>query len=75
MFSLINQVSFRQYEWTMKALKAGKHVILEKPAACTAQEVENMFSLAKKKNLILLEAFHSRYGRSTSIALNELTRS
>lgn len=45
----------------MKALKAGKHVLLEKPASDTAQEVVNMFALAREKNLVLLEAFHVRY--------------
>lgn len=49
------------YEWTMKALSAGKHVLLEKPAANTANETRAMFALAKKKNLVLLEAFHYRF--------------
>ena len=40
------------YEWTMRALEAGKHVLLEKPAGNTAEEVERMFAYAKKKNLV-----------------------
>ncbi|KAJ7224058.1 NAD(P)-binding protein [Mycena pura] len=48
------------YEWTMKALAAGKHVLLEKPSANTAEETRNMFALAEKKDLVLLEAFHYR---------------
>lgn len=49
------------YEWTMKALAAGKHVLLEKPAASTAEETREMFKLAKSKGLILMEAFHYRF--------------
>jgi len=53
------------YEWTMKALNAGKHVLLEKPSGDTAEETSNMFALAKEKNLILLEAFHYRFHPAT----------
>ncbi|KAF5383625.1 hypothetical protein D9615_003556 [Tricholomella constricta] len=49
------------YEWTMKALAAGKHVLLEKPPADTAEETRQMFELAEKKGLVLLEAFHYRF--------------
>lgn len=44
----------------MKALEAGKHVLLEKPAADTAEETSQMFDLAEKKGVVLLEAFHYR---------------
>ncbi|KZO95415.1 NAD(P)-binding protein [Calocera viscosa TUFC12733] len=49
------------YEWTMKALQAGKHVLLEKPATNTAAESERIFALAKEKNLVVLEAFHYQF--------------
>ncbi|KAJ7180879.1 NAD(P)-binding protein [Mycena filopes] len=49
------------YEWTMKALAAGKHVLLEKPAANTAEDTRKMFELAEIKGLVLLEAFHWRF--------------
>ncbi|TFK26201.1 NAD(P)-binding protein [Coprinopsis marcescibilis] len=49
------------YEWTMKALQKGKHVLLEKPSADTAQEVTAMFELAESKGLVLVEAFHYRF--------------
>jgi hypothetical protein len=48
------------YEWTMKALAAGKHVLLEKPSANTAEETRKMFAFAQEKRLVLLEAFHYR---------------
>jgi predicted dehydrogenase len=49
------------YEWTIKALMAGKHVLLEKPSANTAEETRKMFALAAEKKLVLLEAFHYRF--------------
>ncbi|KAF8074938.1 NAD(P)-binding protein [Lyophyllum atratum] len=49
------------YEWTMKALAAGKHVLLEKPSADLAEETRQMFDFAAKKQLVLLEAFHYRF--------------
>ncbi|KAJ7825727.1 NAD(P)-binding protein [Mycena olivaceomarginata] len=49
------------FEWTMKALAAGKHVLLEKPAANTVEETRKMFELAETKGLVLLEAFHYRF--------------
>ncbi|KAI0043356.1 NAD(P)-binding protein [Auriscalpium vulgare] len=49
------------YEWTMKALAAGKHVLLELPSTNTAEETRRMFDYAEKKGLVLLEAVHSRF--------------
>ena len=44
----------------MKALAAGKHVLLEKPSANTSEETRKMFAYAQEKGLILMEAFHYR---------------
>ncbi|PPQ63799.1 hypothetical protein CVT24_009794 [Panaeolus cyanescens] len=49
------------YEWTMKALMAGKHVLNEKPSADTAEETRQMFELAEQKGLVLLDAYHYRF--------------
>lgn len=49
------------YEWTMKALHAGKHVLLEKPSTDTAEETREMFEYARSQGLVLLEAFHYRF--------------
>ncbi len=38
------------FDLTMKALGAGKHVLVEKPIATTVKEVEEIGGLAKKKN-------------------------
>jgi predicted dehydrogenase len=44
----------------MKALAAGKHVLLEKPSTNTAEETKKIFDYAQKKGLVVLEAFHYR---------------
>ncbi|KAM6497057.1 NAD(P)-binding protein [Amanita muscaria] len=49
------------YEWTMRALAAGKHVLLEKPSSDSAEETQKMFEFAESKGLVLLEAFHYRF--------------
>ncbi|KII87474.1 hypothetical protein PLICRDRAFT_55428 [Plicaturopsis crispa FD-325 SS-3] len=49
------------FEWTMKALAAGKHVLLEKPTADVTEETRTMFAFAESKGLVLLEAFHYRF--------------
>lgn len=45
------------YEWTIKALKAKKHVLCEKPLAPTPAQIQEMFACAKENNVILMEAY------------------
>lgn len=55
------------HEWTIKALKAKKHVLCEKPLAATEQEAREMFEAAKENGVCLMEAFaylHSPYIRA-----------
>lgn len=48
-------------EWTIAALRAGKHVFCEKPFASNADEAAAMVEAADETGRILGEAFHYRY--------------
>lgn len=55
-FVYVGLVNAVHYEYTKKALEAGKNVILEKPFTVKAIESEELANLAIKKGLYLFEA-------------------
>ncbi len=48
-------------EWTLGALRAGKHVLCEKPIASNAEEAAVVANVARETGLVLAEAFHYRH--------------
>jgi len=48
-------------EWTVRALEAGKHVLCEKPLACSSAEVDRMFAAAHAHRRQLMEGFMYRF--------------
>jgi predicted dehydrogenase len=52
-------------EWTVRALRAGKHVLCEKPLALTVAEVDAMERAAREKGGVLAEAFMYRHHPQT----------
>ena len=48
-------------EWSIAALKAGKHVLCEKPFAMNAAQASRMVAAAKVSQRVLVEAFHYRF--------------
>lgn len=62
------------HPWTLRALRAGKHVLCEKPLACDAREAQEMVSVAADAGLLLMEGimyrFHPRSQRIKEIAAN-----
>ncbi|OTA03120.1 hypothetical protein A9Z42_0035420 [Trichoderma parareesei] len=52
------------FEWAVRAIRAGKHVLLEKPSVSNSTEAEILFNLPEldaPNAPVLLEAFHSRF--------------
>lgn len=68
---LINSV---HYEYTKRALLAGKNVIVEKPFASTAAEVAELRNLALQKNLYVFEAVTLLYLPNFAAIKNELPK-
>lgn len=56
---IVNTPNATHFDYTKKALEAGKHVIVEKPFTNTVEEGEQLLTLAKEKNL-KLSVFHNR---------------
>jgi D-xylose 1-dehydrogenase (NADP+, D-xylono-1,5-lactone-forming) len=48
------------HEWTIRCLRAGKHVLCEKPLATSADQAMEMFDVAKQTGKLLVEAFMYR---------------
>jgi predicted dehydrogenase len=48
------------HEWTLRCLRAGKHVLCEKPFATNEAQAQEMFGEATRRGLVLVEAFMYR---------------
>lgn len=51
----------RHEQWSVAALRAGKHVLCEKPFALNAAQARRMVTTANASKRLLVEAFHYRY--------------
>ena len=47
--------------WTIRALEAGKHVLVEKPFAANAAEAAHVAHVASASDRVVMEAFHWSY--------------
>jgi predicted dehydrogenase len=67
----INLANHQHYEWTLKALSAGKDVLCEKPLALNLEQCEEMSRVAKDNNQLLVEAvwnqWHPRFIRACNL--------
>ncbi len=52
---------------TVEALKAGKHVLVEKPMSVTAAEAREMTAVSKQENRLLMIAFQHRFSPSVQM--------
>ena len=57
-------------DWTIAALRAGKHVLCEKPLAMTADDARRMVDVAHETGLHLMEAFMYRHHPSWVAAMD-----
>ncbi|MBR5233551.1 MAG: Gfo/Idh/MocA family oxidoreductase [Clostridia bacterium] len=62
----------KHFEQAKMCLLAGKHVICEKPMVVTAKELEELYSIADSRNLILLEAMKSMHSDGLAVIKNAL---
>jgi D-xylose 1-dehydrogenase (NADP+, D-xylono-1,5-lactone-forming) len=53
-------------EWSVRALRAGKHVLCEKPLSRHPSEVERAFATAEEQGRLLMEAFMFRHNPQTA---------
>src|SRR5688572_7212137 len=58
------------HEWTIRALRAGKHVLCEKPFASNFAQAQEMFDVAKASGKLAVEAFMYRSHPQTRAALD-----
>ena len=49
------------HEWTLKAIEAGKHVLVEKPYSRRAGEAEEAWDAAERAGVVVMEAFMWRH--------------
>ena len=61
-----------RYDYAVMALRAGRHVMLEKPPGATLSEVQALAELATAKGLTLFASWHSRAAPFVDTAKNWL---
>ncbi|KAL4866704.1 hypothetical protein BDV12DRAFT_187239 [Aspergillus spectabilis] len=49
------------YQWTVKALNSGKHVLCEKPFMSNTAEARDVVDLARERGVVIEEAFHWQF--------------
>lgn len=54
-------------EWAIKAMRAKKHVLCEKPMALTTEDALEMAEESRKNSVVLMEAFMYRFHNKTKL--------
>lgn len=67
----VSLANHQHLEWVTRSLRAGKHVLCEKPLGITASDVREMFDVARENDTHLIEAtwlrWHPRFRRMTEL--------
>lgn len=58
------------FKWGARALSAGKHILMEKPAAIRLQEAEKMLTIAEKDGLAFCENYAFLYHKQMKVILS-----
>lgn len=62
----IRSLPAEHYSHIKTAINAGKHVLCESPVSLSEDQTQELFELAKEKNLILMEAIKTAYATAFS---------
>lgn len=68
----INTPPRDHHRMVLDALRAGKHVLVEKPPAMTLAQCQDMISVAEETGCVLFMAYHARYNPAVEAARREL---
>ncbi len=71
---IVNTPNFTHFDLAQRSLLAGKHVLIEKPAAADAAEVKELYDLAKAKNQHVM-VYQNRRWDSDFLAVKEVIES
>jgi scyllo-inositol 2-dehydrogenase (NADP+) len=71
---IVNTPNYTHFDYAMKALQAGKHILLEKPAAATSAEVKELYDFARKMNLHIM-LYQNRRWDSGFLSVKEIIES
>jgi len=58
---IVNTPNETHFEFALKALKARKNVLIDKPFTATSSEAKQLFAEAKKNNVVALPYQNRRY--------------
>jgi scyllo-inositol 2-dehydrogenase (NADP+) len=71
---VVSSPNTTHYEYAMKSMLAGKHVVVEKPFTVTSAEAEALAALAKDRN-VMLTVYHNRRWDNDFLTLKKLLQS
>ena len=70
---IVNTPNITHYDYAKKALKAGKHVLVEKPFAVTANECRELIDIAQASDL-RLSVYHNRRYDSDYLTVKDVLK-
>ncbi|WP_299497449.1 Gfo/Idh/MocA family oxidoreductase [Mucilaginibacter sp.] len=71
---IVNTPNFTHFDFAKQALRAGKHVLIEKPAAGNAVEIKELFDVARANNRKVF-AYQNRRWDSDFLSVKEVIES